>query len=171
MYIPLGEGYLVLMAMTQQLGTTLRFPWPKRPCCQKTYCRYAACLKFSLFWGCSITRTSSRYLIAKSRTLPSKTRCWKRAVLDMHAIFVLQQHLFSSCVGITRHNPQLHQSGVSPAVGWDAPGSDCGWPCTAIYPFTKSAKTAGCLLNSSTASLRRTSTSRLSTKFWQWNIY
>ena len=155
------------MARTQQLGTTLLLPWPKRPCCHKTYCLYAVCLKFSLFRGWSRTRTSSLYLMAISSTLPSKTSCWKRGVVEMHGIFLIQQHLFSACVGMILHSPHLHQSGVSSGVG--VPGPGCGWTCMFISPFTKSANTAGCLRKSSKASLWRTSKLRFSTKFCQWN--
>ena len=104
-----------------------------------------------------MTSTSSLYLMAISSTLPSRTSCWNRGVVDMHGISLGLQHLFSSCVRITIQCPQLHHSGLlfsaAGGGGGSAPGPGCGCTFWINSALTKSANTAGCLLSSSKASL------------------
>ena len=150
------------MAVTQQLGTTRLFPFPKCPCCQRTNCLYAAWRKFSLLRPLSSTKKSSLYRIAISKTLPFKTSCANKRVVVIHARLDLVQHLFSSCVGIIMQCPHMHHSGRSP-LGGGFGGSNPSPP--GISPFTISAKAAGCRLNNSRANLLNCSTFKPSTRF------
>jgi hypothetical protein len=141
------------MAFTQQLGTTLLFPCPSHPCCQRTNCLYAACRKFSLFRGCSIARISSLYLIATSKMFPSNTIWWNNGFLVMHSRTLWVQHLFSTCVGMATHNPHLHQLGELLSSGGPVFSGGTGGSTfiAGNSPFTKSANIAGWRLSNSTA--------------------
>ena len=54
----------------------MQVPWPNLPCCHKTYCLYAAYLKFPFLQGRSTTRAVSLHCTAVSRILFVTTKGW-----------------------------------------------------------------------------------------------
>ncbi|CAL8312066.1 unnamed protein product [Gadus morhua 'NCC'] len=96
--------------------TTLR-PSPKAPCCQTTYCLYAAYLNYLLASpgsaASSSAQTSFQIRLAKRRTPSSKMNKSMCGSKDIQFSGVCPQHFLSVSVGISLQWLQTHQVGCS----------------------------------------------------------
>ena len=70
-----------------------------------------------------MTNMSSLYLIAMPRTFASSTSWLNKGFVVRQGIARLEQHLFSSWVGIGAQWPQKHHSGIPSGGGSRSSGS------------------------------------------------